>query len=352
VIGDRRNRAQLREWVLACCPMATPRLVCSDAERRFAVWAHDDLRARGHKAWVETVWIRPQRVGGVAVGCALTAIGGLVALGAPAAGLALTAVGALSLLVDAAGRAGPLRRLFPRRATQVVLVAPAGDPGAAARTRAIGHPAPGAEPGGGALQDAAGGDDAAVELYLVARTDVPRGGLASRLAAVRGGMWWLGVAALGVVAAAAARVGGVDGTALGAAQLVPTVVLLVAATVALDVPAAASGDGEAEAEAVHAALAAHEALVRDPPPGVAVGVLLGGPEAVRVHLRRERLDPVRTALLRVRAGPVRSRHHQWGAAAEAAGLQLRGGGPRGVPSAEAPPDAAEPLARALGGVLS
>ena len=33
---------------------------CTDAERRAAVWLHDDLRERGHEAWVETVWVRPQ----------------------------------------------------------------------------------------------------------------------------------------------------------------------------------------------------------------------------------------------------------------------------------------------------
>src|SRR5215213_2024010 len=110
--------------------MAAPGPVCSDAERRYAVWAHDDLRARGHEAWVETVWIRPQLAAGVALGCVVAAVGGLVALASPVAGVAAAAVGALSLLFDAAGRAGPLRGLFPRRATQVVLVGAA--PAAAA----------------------------------------------------------------------------------------------------------------------------------------------------------------------------------------------------------------------------
>jgi hypothetical protein len=299
--------------------MPAPRLVCSDAERRYAVWAHDDLRERGHEAWVETVWIRPQRAAGVALACVLAAVGGLLALGAPVVGLVLAALGAVSLLVDAAGRAGPLRWAFPRRATQVVLV---------------------------------GGGDAAVELVLVARTDVPRGGLARRFGGVPGGLWWLGVAALGVVAAAAARVADVDGTLLGAGQLVPTVVLLVAATVALDSLLSAPGDGAEEEAAVAAVLAAHEALGREPPPGVAAGLLLGGPDAVRLHLRGERLDPRRSALLLARPGPVRTRHHQWRAAAAAAGLAVRRGGPRGLPAAEAPPEAVEPLARALGGVVA
>jgi hypothetical protein len=71
----------------------SPRPVCSDAERRLAVWAHDDLRARGHEAWVETHWVRPQLAAGLALGCALTAAGGLIAIGAPVAGLIVAAAG-------------------------------------------------------------------------------------------------------------------------------------------------------------------------------------------------------------------------------------------------------------------
>src|SRR5215218_6652932 len=107
-----------------------PRAVCSDVERRAAVLLHDDLRARGHEAWLETHWVRPQLAPAVALGCA------------PALGLAVAALGALSLLADVAGATGPLRALLPRRASQVVLVAPAGG--------------------------------AVVDLLVAARTDVPR----------------------------------------------------------------------------------------------------------------------------------------------------------------------------------
>jgi len=298
----------------------SPRPVCSDAERRLAVWAHDDLRARGHEAWVETHWVRPHLAAGLALGCALAATGGLIAIGAPLAGLIVAAVGALSVVIDAAGRAGPLRWLLPRRATQVVLVAP-------------------------------GERAAAVNLIVVARTDVPRGGLAQRLARVPGGLWWLAGSALGVVGAAAARVAGADGTLLGALQLAPTVVLLAAVAAALDSLASGVGDGRAEDEALIAALAAHDALVREPPAGIAAGLLLTPPDALRAHLRRERLDPARTALLHVQAGPVRSRHRQWRAAADAVRLQASKEGPRGLPTALAPPEEAERLARGLGRTL-
>jgi hypothetical protein len=104
-------------------------------------------------------------------------------------------------------------------------------------------------------------------------------------------------------------------------------------------------------EALAAALALYDDLARDPPPGIAPGVLLAGPDALRAHLRRERLDPARTALLHVRAGDVRSRHPQWRAAAAHAGLAARRAGPRGLPAAAAPPASAEALARALSTTL-
>ena len=296
-----------------------PRPVCSDAERRAAVWAHDELRARGHEAWVETHWVRPQLALALALGCALAALGGLVAIGAPVAGLVVAAVGAISLLVDVAGRTSPLRLLLPRRATQVVLVAPA----------------------------ARAGRKAAVDLLVVARTDVPRGGVARRLARVPGGLWWLVLCALAVAAAAAARVAGADGAVLGAAQLVPTVILVLAVGGALDAATAPVGDGRGEDAALAAAPALHDELVRDPPPGIAPGLVLAGPDALRAHLRRERLDPRRTALLHVRAGDVRSRHPQWLAAAATAGLPARRRGPRGLPAALAPPESAGKLARGL-----
>jgi hypothetical protein len=321
----------------------SPRPACSDAERRLAVWAHDDLRARGHEAWVETHWVRPQVAAGLALGCALTAAGGLIAIGAPVAGLIAAAVGAVSVAIDASGRAGPLRWLLPRRATQVVLVAPD-----EARTGAAGAADASAADAVTGNADAGG---ARVELLIVARTDVPRGGLVRRLAHVPGGLWWPALCALAVVAAAAARVAGADGTLLGALQLAPTVVLLAAVAGALDQLASPVGDGRAEDAALEAALAAHDRLVREPAPGIAAGLLLAAPDALRAHLRRERLDPRRTALLHVAGGPVRSRHPQWRAAAEATGLAARRAGPRGLPTALAPPEEVERLARGLSQTL-
>ena len=142
-----------------------------------------------------------------------------------------------------------------------------------------------------------------VDLLVVARTDVPRRGIAERaLGRVPGGLWWVAAAAVAVAAAAGARVAGADGTVLGIAQLVPTVVLMVAVALAADAVFAPVGDGADEDAALEAAIDVHDGLVRDPAPGLSAGLLLAAPDALRAHLRRERLDPRRTALLRVRAG--------------------------------------------------
>ena len=92
---------------------------CTDAERRAALWLHDELRSRGHEAWVETRWVRPQRYATVALGCLLAVAGSLLATVSPAAGLAVAVTGALVLALEAIGFVPPL---FPRRATQDVLV--------------------------------------------------------------------------------------------------------------------------------------------------------------------------------------------------------------------------------------
>jgi len=46
---------------------------CTDAERRAAGWLHDELRAAGHEAWVETHWVRPHWALALALGALLAA---------------------------------------------------------------------------------------------------------------------------------------------------------------------------------------------------------------------------------------------------------------------------------------
>jgi hypothetical protein len=228
---------------------------CTDAERRAANRLHDGLRAAGHEAWVETVWVRPRWAWSVALHCGLAAIGGLVAIAAPIPGLIAAALGALGLVAEALNLPGSLRLAMRRRATQNVLVEPR-------------------QP------------DREVVL-LVARYDAPPAGRAARLLPrLRP---WLALCGLAVATSAAGRVAGADSAALGASQLVPTLGLLLGAAAAVDAALAApsrAGDG---------ATAAIGLLDRPLPDRYSAGLVLyggGGTAALRQHLRREKLRAI------------------------------------------------------------
>jgi hypothetical protein len=237
---------------------------CTDAERRAALWLHDELRSRGHEAWVETRWVRPQRYGTLALGCLLAVAGSLLSTIVPFAGLAVAAAGGLTLALEAGGWTVPL---FPRRATQHVLT------------------------------DA---PDVLTPLVIAAAYDAPRRGLVlndrwRRRLRPRWGLAACGVAAAG---AACARAGGVEGTWLGAVQLVPTVVLLVAFAAAVDIALSGFSPGANDnASGVAVALALFDELRRRPLRALAPALLLVGaghavPRAVAAHLRAERIHGV------------------------------------------------------------
>jgi hypothetical protein len=253
---------------------------CTDAERRAAAALHDDLRARGHEAWVEARWVRPQSNLSLLAHAALAVAGSLVSVAVPVAGAIAAAVAALSLAIEAAGFTAPLAHLLPRRATQHVLtVPPAGE---------------------------------RVTLIVSARYDAPRRGVAAsaRLRRLRALLpapprAWLALCAAAIAAAAAARANGTDAAWLGAVQLLPTLVSLAAVAAAADAMASGWADGANDnASGVAVALALHAELARRPPRELAPALLLHGagvpgPQALRAHLRAERLRPRSAVVLEV-----------------------------------------------------
>ena len=260
---------------------------CTDAERRAAGWLHDQLRAAGHEAWVETHWVRPQWALSLALHATAGIVASVLALTAPLAAAIVAAVAALSLALEAGGRSGPLRWLLPRRATQNVLTVP----------------------------DEEGAPD--VTLLICARYDAPRGGLVTRdgprrLAArlrrrlggrVPGPRTWVALALLAVAVCAGLRALGLEGLWLGLAQFVPTLALLGALAAAGDIAVSPVSPGAGDnAAGVGVAVALHAELTRNPPAALAPALLLygagdGGASAVRAHLRRERLDRTRVVVL-------------------------------------------------------
>jgi hypothetical protein len=138
-------------------------------------------------------------------------------------------------------------------------------------------------------------------LVLTAATDRPRRGVAARLTRLPAVTY----AALAVVAVlAAGRVGGAGGTLLGAAQLVPTVVLIL--TAAAFAEAALARAAPPDPSAVEAVLAIASALDEQPPGALGVEVVLAGAGAphalgLRAWLREDRRlrDPGKVVVVHV-----------------------------------------------------
>ena len=257
---------------------------CTDAERRAALWVHDDLRKRRYEPWMETVWVRPHWQWSVFWHGVLGVAASLVSTAVPAAGLAGVVL-ALSLGLELLG-VPVLARLFYRRATELVVVEP---------------PAAG------------------IRVWLVAHTDAPRCGGAFRerwrRLARRVPVLWAVVAALVLVAAlAAVRASGSEGGAIGAIQVVPTFVLLGAAAIALDSVLSEWSPGASDAGGVAAALAIHEELTTRAPGRLAVGLMLAGagealPQGFRAWRRTEK--PVAAETVVIELGPCGTGEVAW-----------------------------------------
>jgi len=244
---------------------------CTDAERRAAGWLHDELRAAGHEAWVETHWVRPQWALSLALRATLGVVASVLAITAPLAGLFVAVAAALL----------PLRWIFPRRATQNVLTVP-GEQG--------------------------------VALLICAPYAAPRGGIGRRV--LEGRELWITAALVLVAVCAGLRLLDQEGLWLGLLQFVPTLVLLLALAAAGDAAVSSYVAGGETPPAV--AVALYDELVRNPPERLSPALLLHG--ALRAHLRREKPDRARTVVLELGPGAgYATTHQQLRAAAEAAG---------------------------------
>jgi hypothetical protein len=225
-------------------------LACTDAERRAALALAGELRAAGRAPRVEARWVRP----GWPVWQALCAMAGVVGtvVSVDHALTGLIVAGAALAVSVAHGRGRlPLGRA---RATQDV-VAPA--------------PAP-----------------RAVTLVVLAAVDRPRASVLDRVPAP---LLWLQGALLLTAVFAAARLAGAEGTLLGAGQLVPAVVLLLATAALLDAAFEPAAPADAAATSAAVALAAI--------PWAEIVLVGAGELGVRARLRAEQRPPETTVLL-------------------------------------------------------
>jgi hypothetical protein len=225
-------------------------LACTDAERRSALALAAQLRAAGREARIEARWVRPGWPAWQALCAIAGVIGSVVSVDHALAGLIVAGAALAVSLAHDRGRL-PLGRA---RATQDVVA-----------------PAPAQR---------------AVTLVALAAVDRPRASVLDRVPAP---LLWLRAALLLAAVFAAARLAGAEGTALGAGQLVPTIVLLLAAAAFLDAafePAAPTNPAATDAALALAAV-----------PWADVVLVGAGELGLRARLRAETRAPEATVLL-------------------------------------------------------
>ncbi len=254
----------------------------TDAERRAANWLATELEHPSREVRLEPFWCRPNWALAHVWHLVLAIAGSLVSVTDAVVGLALLAIAFLSISADALFGVSIGRRLTYERASQNVL--------ARARPR----------------RD---GSSPALRLLITANYDAGRTGmayrenlrnaaLALRRAAPAGPGWlgWLCLAIAWLAVVAILRSGGHHSTAIGIAQFVPTVllVLVLAGLIELataDYGPAANDNGSGAA----LALALVRALDAAPPRHIAIDLVLqgagdGGAVGLRRHLRRHRRE--------------------------------------------------------------
>jgi hypothetical protein len=184
----------------------------SDAERRTARHLERRLEALGRTAAIEPFAAYPAWPLAYALLAAASVGASVLAVYVPIAGAVLALAAAVVTFLDAGLLIPIARRLLGRRASQnVVSLDPSGKPGA---------------------------------IVLTAHYDAGRGGLAHRTTLPVGGLQLLFVAQLAVLACTLARLAGLDGTTMTIVQFVPTLALIVAVALLVDVALAGTRAGE------------------------------------------------------------------------------------------------------------
>lgn len=260
-----------------------PRAPGSDAERRAARWLAASLKQGGRAARLEPFWCRPNRALAHAWHVGLALAGSLIMVSAPRVGGALVLVALLCLLADELTGFSLGRRLTPEHASQNVVSDGPGE----------GH---------------------AVRLVVTANYDSGRTGLLWRRAPRRlarrtgrlggdrapGWLGWLAIVFIWLLVIAILRLGGATSSSVGALQLIPSVVLVLALAALLELAGAESSPGANDnASGVATAIAIARALDSAPPRRLTVDVVLqgagdGGGIGLRRFLRAQRRDRTAT----------------------------------------------------------
>jgi hypothetical protein len=261
----------------------------TDAERRAANALATRLRGMGRRAELEPFFSHPQYAVVHLIHAVLGIAGSLLATVQPAIGFALVLFAAASTYLDLNTRLYLVRSLLFRRVSQNV-VSPGTRPDAPARLILMAH------------------YDAARTGYIFSKAANRIRRLPERSRLAIGPFrifFWIGLAPL--LPILGARMAGLDATWLNAVQAIPTIVLIVAAFLLIDIALSEIVPGAYDnASGVAAVLSAAEELTTDPPPNLDVWVVLTGSEEsfcegsrAFVRSRRKQFDRANTFFLNV-----------------------------------------------------
>src|SRR3954451_5972114 len=261
----------------------------TDAERRAADALAGRLRGMGRRADIEPFFAHPQYALVHLVHAAMGIAGSILATVQPAAGFALVLLAAVSTYLDLNTRLYLVRSLLFRRVSQNVVSA--GDrPDAPARLILMAH------------------YDAARTGYIFSKASNRIRKLPERNRLGLGPFrlfFWLGLAPL--LPILGARMAGLDATWLNALQAVPTIVLIVAGFLLVDIALSDIVPGAYDnASGIAAVLSAADELTTNPPDNLDVWVVLAGSEEsfcegsrAFVRGRRKEFDRATTAFVNV-----------------------------------------------------
>ncbi|MGZ5376100.1 MAG: M28 family metallopeptidase [Solirubrobacterales bacterium] len=261
----------------------------TDAERRAANFLAKRLERSGRRAWVEPTFVHPQYALVLAAHVGLAIAGSLIGISQPAVGFMLVLFAATSFYLDLNTRFYLIRRLFFRRGSQNV-VSPGSSPGAPLRLILVAH------------YDAARTGFAFSRLYPLSKGLSERGRVL--LSPLRVGFWG-GMAPL--LPILGARMASFEPGWLSIVQLFPTVLLILAAFLLVDIALSEIVPGAYDnASGVAAVISTAEQLEAEPPRNLDVWVVLPGAEECLcegmrgfVQAHRSDLDPERTAIVNV-----------------------------------------------------
>jgi hypothetical protein len=261
----------------------------TDAERRAANMLAGRLRGMGRRAEIEPFFAHPQYALVHLIHAAMGVAGSVIATVQPAVGFTLVFLAAISTYLDLNTRLYLVRSLLFRRVSQNV-VSPGDRPDAPARLILMAH------------------YDAARTGYIFSKASNRIRRLPERVRLGLGPFrifFWLGLAPL--LPILGARMAGVDATWLSAIQAVPTIVLIVAGFLLVDIALSEIVPGAYDnASGVAAVLSTADELTTNPPENLDVWVVFAGSEEsfcegsrafVRSH--RKQFDRPTTAFLNV-----------------------------------------------------